>query len=82
MPAVGLQCPSRLHGYVEEGIMQVKCHSKRCGAGKGVVVLHYFNLASGALINTRKFRDPVTNMNNKEGDMPLTPSFAQLERTF
>lgn len=54
-----IRCPSRLHGRIVNGQFEVKCASKKCkGAQSGVVVLHYFNLLTGELENTKKFRDP------------------------
>lgn len=34
------------------------CHSKRCGAGNGVVVLHYYNEETYEFIRTVKFKNP------------------------
>jgi hypothetical protein len=53
-----LRCPSRLHGLVEDGRLEVKCRSKHCGASADVIVLHYFDIFTGELIETRKFREP------------------------
>lgn len=53
------RCPSRIVGIITEaGLLEVKCSSKRCGAGNGVVVMHYFSTETGELKETRKFRDP------------------------
>lgn len=61
-----IRCPSRIHGIVRDGRFEVKCSSKHCGAGKGVVVFHYFDLLSGDLLETRKFRAPETLFIQKE----------------
>ena len=54
-----LRCPSRIIGIVTEaGLLEVKCNARHCGAGNGVVVMHYFSLENGELKETRKFRDP------------------------
>lgn len=54
-----LRCPSRLHGRgVEPNLIEVKCDSKRCGAGGGTVVLHYFDAVTHDLVRTRKFQSP------------------------
>lgn len=54
-----LRCNSRIIGIVtENGLLEVKCNAKHCGAQKGVVVLHYISLETGELKETRKFRDP------------------------
>jgi hypothetical protein len=48
---------------IEPGIIEVKCRSNLCGAGKGVVVLHQFDADTGDMISTRRFKEPkgVTN---------------------
>ena len=51
----------------------VKCHSKRCGAGGGTVVLHYFSAITHQLIRTHKFRDAEvfkTKINKEEASCP------------
>jgi len=53
-----IRCPSRIHGVLAEGRFEVKCHSKRCGAGTGVTVLHYFDLLTGELLETKRFKEP------------------------
>jgi hypothetical protein len=55
-----LRCPSRLHGILMEGRLEVKCHSRRCGAGHGVIVLHYFDPLTSELMETRRFQEPAT----------------------
>ena len=64
-----LSCGSRLHGVInpETGLLETKCRSKACGAGKGVVVLHYFSLETGDLIRTEKFRNPSDLFHEEEG---------------
>lgn len=52
-----LRCEGRIQGKVDGNVMEVKCHSNRCGAKSGVVVLHYFNLDTGELIETKTFTD-------------------------
>lgn len=57
-----LRCDSGIkHGdlAVEEGVLEVKCRSKRCGHQPGIVVIHRFDVKTGALISTHKFTDPV-----------------------
>jgi len=46
--------------FEEDSVIEVKCRSRRCGAGPGIVVLHGFDLESGKLLGTRKFREPPT----------------------
>jgi len=49
-----------MHGYLDEttGLVEVKCRNPKCGAKAGVVVLHRFDVKSGALEETVKFKDP------------------------
>lgn len=61
-----LRCPHGIKfGDLDDGVIEVKCRSARCGAGFGVVVLHQFNVVTGEFVGTKRFRDPVTEM--KEG---------------
>lgn len=60
-----LRCPSRIHGVVEDGRMEVKCGSKHCGAGNGVVVFHYFDSITGELLETKRFADPKQSFGKK-----------------
>lgn len=53
-----LRCNGKLHGILTANTVEVKCGSKFCGAGNGVVVLHYFDAESGALLDTKFFKDP------------------------
>jgi hypothetical protein len=54
-----------LHGVIlpEEGLLEVKCRSRRCGHGDGAVVFHRFDLQTGNLKGTLQFKDPA---NRKE----------------
>jgi hypothetical protein len=68
-----IRCPARIHGIIRDGVFEVKCRSKHCGAGNGVVVLHSFDLLveDDQLIvpgtyTTRTFRDPTTKFINKK----------------
>lgn len=53
-----LRCPSRLHGKAVDNLIEVKCDSRHCGAGRGTVVMHYFNEVTGDLVETKKFQSP------------------------
>lgn len=55
-----LRCDSKKFGELtEDGVLEVKCSSKFCGAAPAVVVLHRFDPLTGELLSTRRFRDPV-----------------------
>ena len=47
-----------LFGILDEGFVEVKCRSRRCGSEPGVVVIHRFSTVTGLLLQTLKFRDP------------------------
>ncbi len=54
-----LRCDNRiLFGTLEGSVLEVKCRSERCGARRGVVLIHRFSLTTGDLVGTRQFRDP------------------------
>lgn len=60
---IQLRCRSKLHGIkkVVNGIdcFEIRCKEKWCAErGAGLVVLHYFNVDTGELVQTKKFRDP------------------------
>jgi len=59
-----LRCKSQLQGIIKEypngkRLLEVRCKNKWCAArGTGVVVLHLFNVETGELDHTKRFRDP------------------------
>lgn len=54
-----LRCPNKKHGEVtDSGNLEIKCSSRFCGAGRGVVVIHRFNVKTGELVETLRFKDP------------------------
>lgn len=62
-----LRCPSRLHGVlVGEEVIEVKCRSRVCGADSETVVLHYFNLKTGTLVETKNYKNPSKNFHKEE----------------
>lgn len=53
-----LRCKHKLHGIlIQDGILEIKCSSALCGKKPGVVVLHRFDVKTGQLVETRKFKD-------------------------
>jgi hypothetical protein len=54
-----LRCENKiLHGIIEDGFLDVKCRSSRCGARRGVVVIHRFSISSWVLLETKVYQDP------------------------
>jgi hypothetical protein len=60
---IELRCSGTMHGKLGNHILEVKCGRRGCGAVKGVVVLHTFDLETGLLVGTKKYADPI-----KEGE--------------
>lgn len=58
-----LRCDSKKHGELNDGHLDVKCSSRFCGAKPGVVVIHRFDVLTGDLIDTQRFRDPGPQLN-------------------
>jgi len=51
-----MRCGSKKHGVIVcPGLLEIKCDSRFCGAGSGVVVLHRFDATTGELVDTRRF---------------------------
>jgi hypothetical protein len=49
-----------LLAVLDGGAVEIKCRSSYCGNGSKFGVIHRFDAITGALLETRKFRDPVT----------------------
>lgn len=63
---IELRCGGTMHGKLtlDTGQLEVKCGRRGCGAKRGVVVLHTFDLITGNLVATKRFADPVRNEEN------------------
>jgi hypothetical protein len=60
---IELRCGgNKVHGVLLHpatgGVVEVKCGSRWCGAGDGIVVLHQFSCLTGELLNSVRFREP------------------------
>lgn len=65
--AVELRCGKRLHGVLtDDGVLEVACRSALCGHVDGQVVIHRFDVATGALIDTQFYKDPSELMKKEE----------------
>lgn len=65
-----LRCPNQiLFGELdhEDGVLEVKCRSKRCGAAPGKVILHRFSTHTGNFLETKVFRDPKQRKDRDDG---------------
>lgn len=56
-----------LFGIVEDGVLEVKCRSRRCGHEVGAVVIHRFDLTAGNIQGTLKFKDPSIKKEERDG---------------
>jgi hypothetical protein len=69
---IQLRCKSKLQGIIKERadgtrVFEIRCKDKWCSErGAGIVVLHYFNVDTGELIETKKFRDPKVSTKGKK----------------
>lgn len=68
-----LRCRSKLQGIIKEypngkRLFEIRCKDKYCTDRKpGIVVLHYFNVETGELVDTVKFRDPKAVSDSMKG---------------
>lgn len=63
-----MRCDHKLHGIVNNGVVEVKCGSALCGHRPGVVVIHKFDGITGELITTALYKD-TPKINSKEGQV-------------
>lgn len=64
---VELRCGKRLHGVLtDDGVLEVSCRSALCGHIDGAVVIHRFDVETGQLLDTRKYKDPAMLVTDKE----------------
>lgn len=62
-----LRCPHAKHAVLEEDYVEVKCRSRFCGAGPGVIILHRFHKSTGELLDTLRFQDPAELIEERRG---------------
>lgn len=58
---IELRCENKKHAVMltdGSGTLEVACNSTFCGARKGIVVLHRFDLETGSLAGTQRFKTP------------------------
>lgn len=55
-----IRCGAKKFGELEDGVLEIKCSSKFCGAATGIVILHRFDALTGELLETKRFRDPIS----------------------
>jgi hypothetical protein len=65
---IELRCGKRLHGVLtDDGVLEVSCRSALCGHRDGVVVIHKFDVTSGALLDTEFYKDPSNRKDQADG---------------
>jgi len=53
-----LRCNYKKHGVViDSHTVEIKCDSKFCGAQRGIIILHWFDLETGKLVKTKRFKE-------------------------
>ena len=57
---VDLRCSSKKHAILilDKNLIEIKCDSRFCGAQRGVVILHRFDLGTGEMTQTMQFKSP------------------------
>ena len=69
-----LRCRSKLQGIIKEypggrKLLEIRCKDKWCAErGAGMVVFHYFDIETGELDHTQKYRDPRKPVNAEKGE--------------
>ncbi len=64
-----------LHGTIrEDGHIEFRCRSKRCGHEPGVIVIHTFNAVTGKLLKTNVFAEPNTERRMQSGSSRIRPA--------
>jgi len=55
-----LRCDGNLYGVISDDhqTIEVKCKRRACGHAPGVIILHTISLATGQVVNTKRFREP------------------------
>lgn len=60
-----LRCSEgKLFGIVVDGVLEVSCQSKFCRTQLGTMVIHRFDLATGNMLEDRRYRRPVKRGSN------------------
>lgn len=54
-----LRCENKKHGELVEDVLEIKCSSRFCGAGNGVVIIHCWDVLTGKRLPDKRFSDPV-----------------------
>lgn len=73
MPEVELRCGKRLHGILtDDGVLEVSCRSALCGHRDGVVVIHKFDMKTGALLGTVSYKDPTARRKEQADGLGLS----------
>lgn len=52
-----LRCEGKKLGELRDNILEIRCKSVFCGHVSGTVVIHRFDVLTGKLIETKKYKD-------------------------
>jgi hypothetical protein len=64
---IELRCGGTMHGRMDGFLLEVKCGRRSCGAKPGVVVLHTFDVMTGELVGTARYKDPIKKKGRSNG---------------
>ncbi len=54
-----LRCSSTMHAKLDGDKLKVRCRRRPCGAKRGVIVVHTFDLTTGKMVGTTMYADPI-----------------------
>lgn len=61
-----VRCEHKKHAELIDGVLYIKCSSRFCKHGSGVVVIHRWVAATGERLPDQRFRDPIPGNEKKE----------------
>lgn len=58
-PDEELRCTGGLHGFLKDGLLEIKCRHWACTRGNNVTY-HYFDPLTGHLVDTIRYKEPMS----------------------
>jgi hypothetical protein len=53
-----IRCESKKYAEINDGVIEIKCKSRWCGGGPGVVVIHRWDARTGEVLKDQRFKEP------------------------
>lgn len=53
-----LRCSNKKHGEINDAIIEIKCQSRFCTGGPGIVVIHRWDAVTGEPLKDQRFKEP------------------------